>query len=503
MQYAELARFVPQTLGSFARILDTLEILMPGSAAMFAETTSATLEKLLATDLVARNQSIACNAYFRCVLESTTVRNIALERWLTALRAAILRAAAGEHPPSNNDLLAFGAALAQQCFINEYVFAVSPEEIDLVEPIKRQANAALSSPKLIPPLSLIALAMYEPLHTLSAAAAIAEWTWPGPLAAVVTQQVKEPLTERELRGSMPRLTPIGGGVTALVRGQYEQNPYPRWVRLNAPPANLRVLDDYIRQQFPTAQFRPCGARDSIQILEAGCGTGRHALEVTQAYRGARVLAVDITLASLANAKRKTPLSLAGKIEFAQADIMMIGSIERRFDLINSGGVLHHMGDPLGGWRELLKLLKPNGLMQIGLYSAYARRDIIAARKLIAERGYESTPEGIRRLRQDLLSGPEKFNFMAMSDFFSTSDCRDLLFHVHEKQFTIPEIKDFVCANELNFIGFDIQPSAAHLHHREVFARNGWAMGDLDRWDEYERANPDIFANMYAIWLQKN
>ena len=499
IQYAELSRSVPQMLGSFARILDTLEVLMPGAAAIFADPATATLDKLLAPD----KSAIAGNAYFRCVLESTPVRNIALERWLTALRGHILRAAVADDPPSGNDLLAFGAALAQQCFINEYVFAVTPEEEGLVERLKVLAGASMSSSKAMAAIRYIALAMYEPLHKCLDAPAMAARTWPGPLAAVVTQQVIEPLREQELRASMPRLTPIGGGVTAAVKAQYEENPYPRWVRLNAPPANLRILDDYIRQQFPTAQFRPCGQRDRIDILEAGCGTGRHALEVAQAYRGAHVLAIDITLASLASAKRKTPPALADRIEFAQADIMAVGSIDRRFDLINSGGVLHHMADPLGGWRQLLKLLKPNGMMQIGLYSAHARRDINAARKLIAERGYESTPQGIRRLRQDLVNGPETFNFMAMSDFFSTSDCRDLLFHVQEKQFTIPEIKDFVLANDLNFIGFDIQPNAAHLHHREVFARNGWSTGDLDRWDEYERAHPDIFANMYAIWLQKN
>ena len=51
-----------------------------------------------------------------------------------------------------------------------------------------------------------------------------------------------------------------------------------------------------------------------------------------------------------------------------------------------------MGDPLAGWRELIKLMKPNGLMHVGLYSEHARHEIVAARKLIAERGYSSTPE---------------------------------------------------------------------------------------------------------------
>jgi hypothetical protein len=47
------------------------------------------------------------------------------------------------------------------------------------------------------------------------------------------------------------------------------------------------------------------------------------------------------------------------------------------------------------------------------------------------------------------------------------------------------------------------PGQPHAYHRDVFARNGWSAGDLDRWDEYERANPDMFASMYIFWVQKN
>jgi SAM-dependent methyltransferase len=215
-----------------------------------------------------------------------------------------------------------------------------------------------------------------------------------------------------------------------------------------------------------------------------------------------VLAVDLSLSSLSNAKRKRPAALADAIEFAQADILNIGSLDRRFDMINVGGVLHHMGDPLGGWRALIKLMKPNGLMQVGLYSAHARREIVAARKLIAERGYGSSLEDIRRCRQELLAMPNPFKFVTLADFFTASECRDLVFHVHEKQFTIPEIKEFLVENDLKFIGFEFGPQR-HALHRENFARNGWSTSDIDRWDEYERANPDIFVSMYNFWVQKN
>jgi SAM-dependent methyltransferase len=503
-QCAEVARRVPQMLRDFDKVIDTLKKLIPTLTPALDNPKAASLEFLTAHD--ARTApgatAIAADPYLRIVLTSTPVRVIAMERWLTALRAAILRAALADKPDVDDDVLTFCAALAQQCFINEYVFSVTPVEATQVEQLETLVTAALARGEALPPLPLLAFALYSPLYTLADARALTERKWPPAVAAVVTQQVREPLEEQQLRATIPVLTPIGDGVTAQVRQQYEENPYPRWVRLGPPPNPLRILDDHIRQLFPTAPFRPVGHQDRLDVLVAGCGTGRHALEVAQGYRGAQVLGVDLSLASLSSAKRKRPAALSDAIEFAQADILNIGSLDRRFDLINASGVLHHMGDPLGGWRALIKLMKPNGLMQVGLYSAHARREIVAARKLIAERGYSASPEDIRRCRQELRAMPQPFKFIGLADFFTVSECRDLMFHVHEKQFTIPEIKDFLVENDLKFIGFEFSPQP-HAYHRDVFARNGWSAGDLDRWDEYERANPDMFASMYIFWVQKN
>ena len=496
-QYAELARIAPQTLNRFDIVLDTLKALQPDlSAALDAIAQGEAAEP--ASQLT---DSIAADVYLRCVLENTAVRDWPFERWLTAVRASLLAQALDETAKISGDVVAFAAALARQCYINEYVFAVSADEAGHVEQLKQRVSEALDTGAPLAPLALAALAMYEPLGALPGADKLLLRKWPSAVDAVVTQQLREPREEAALREAMPQLTPIGEGVTAAVRQQYEENPYPRWVRLSAPPPPM-VLDELIRFQFPTVPFRPLNKTDSLDILIAGCGTGRIALEIAQSYAGAKTLAIDLSRASLAAAKRKTPASLKGRIEFAQADIMSIGTIGRDFDYINAGGVLHHMGDPLGGWRELIKLMRPDGLMQIGLYSAHARREINEARRLVATHGYASTVDGIRQARQDLFARPTHFNFMTLRDFFTTSEVRDLIFHVHEQQFTIPELADFIAANGLTFIGFEFSNQAVHQHHRAVFSKNGWSLTDLARWDAYERDNPDIFANMYVFWVQK-
>src|SRR4029077_15678562 len=156
-------------------------------------------------------------------------------------------------------------------------------------------------------------------------------------------------------------------VSKQVRGQYEENPYPRWVHA-ALAGEPIALDEHLRNQFPSAPFRPLGNPDGIDILVAGCGTGRHPIEVAHKYKAARVLAVDLSLSSLFYAKRKTPAGAANTSQYVKADILKLESIGRTFDLIDASGVLHHLSDVKAGWRGLLKLLRPRGFMRVGLYS---------------------------------------------------------------------------------------------------------------------------------------
>jgi len=236
------------------------------------------------------------------------------------------------------------------------------------------------------------------------------------------------------------------------------------------------------------------------VLVAGCGTGLHSTGIAQRHPDVQVLAVDLSLASLAYAKRKTPADLAARMSYAQADILKLGSIGRSFDMIDASGVLHHMADPFAGWRILLGLLKPGGLMRLGFYSELGRRDVVAARAFIAEQGYQPTPADIRRCRQDLLTTPLR-SLTRFHDYFSTSECRDLLFHVQESRLTIPAIKDFIAGQGLRFIGFEFDPATLQ-RYRALFAKEGWSMDDLDRWQAVETAYPDTFIAMYQFWLQK-
>jgi SAM-dependent methyltransferase len=301
---------------------------------------------------------------------------------------------------------------------------------------------------------------------------------------------------------MPRLTAIADDVSLLVKQQYEENPYPRWIKA-APAGKSVTIDGYLRRQFPLAPISNVTKRSDLEILVAGCGTGQHSIETARRFTGARVLAVDLSLTSLCYAKRKTRELGLSNIEYAQADILQLGSIGRAFDVIEASGVLHHLAAPFAGWRLLLSMLRPGGFMHLGFYSKLARQDLVEARKFIAKRGHGPSAEDIRRCRQELTGfgdGTPLGKITEWTDFFSTSACRDLLFHVQEHQLTLPEIGAFLRQNRLKFLGFDLPGHVLHKFRRRF--PNDKTMTDLDLWHIFETENPSIFAAMYQFWTQK-
>jgi SAM-dependent methyltransferase len=332
------------------------------------------------------------------------------------------------------------------------------------------------------------------------AARLLDSQWPEAAMAVLVQQVREPLEELQLRATIPRLTEIDDGVSLQVQDQYEEHPYPRWVKL-APTGEPRNIVGYLCQKFPLATFDRGHTGERTDFLVAGCGTGQHPIGTALRTPGAKMLAIDLSISSLAYAKRKTRELGLTVIEYAQADILELQALDRSFDVIESSGVLHHMADPWAGWQILVSLLRPGGYMKTGLYSEIARRDVVRIRNFIAEKGYGSTDDEIRRCRQDLMSLDADFGATLSSpDFFATSTCRDLLFHVQEQRMNLSGIGAFLERNRLQFLGFEID--VAVLNAYKLRFPDDQAATNLSQWRIFENENPDTFANMYQFWIQK-
>jgi tetratricopeptide (TPR) repeat protein/2-polyprenyl-3-methyl-5-hydroxy-6-metoxy-1,4-benzoquinol methylase len=448
--------------------------------------------------------ALAAEPLLHALLEAAPVTTIEFERFLTCARHALLETALSENGPDPLDIAAlqFYSALSRQCFINEYIFDCDDEERLAAAACRKRILALLDTNAMVPPFLLLAVAAYFPLYSLPDARRLLTANGTSPVDEVLRQQICEPLEEQELRAGVACLTSITEGVSEEVRAQYEQNPYPRWVKLPKGGQALQFNAE-LRRTLPFAPFTPMPDDSAPEALIAGCGTGSQSVLFARRFRGVRVLAIDLSLSSISYAKRKSQEMGITNIEYAQADILKLGDTSRTFDIIESIGVLHHLADPFTGWRTLLSRLRPGGFMGLGFYSETARRHVVKARELIAAGGYSSTSDDIRRFRRDLADQGSSVELQWLSnapDFYSMSECRDLLFHVQEHRLTLDQIETFLAELGLHFIGFELDPRVLR-QYRACFTDDP-SFTCLHNWERFEASYPDTFAGMYRFWIQK-
>ena len=91
--------------------------------------------------------------------------------------------------------------------------------------------------------------------------------------------------------------------------------------------------------------------------------------------------------------------------------------------------------------------------------------------------------------------------VAAGDFFTTSGCRDLLFHVQESRLTLPEIDAFLKDKDLQESRLEIDGRTQQLY-RDRFPDDR-AMTDLAQWHVFETDNPTTFLGMYQFWIRKS
>jgi len=395
------------------------------------------------------------------------------------------------------EILHFQSALALQCFTNEYIYTQTEKETDVLNVLKNAVEKVLSNGQQPSPQSVLCLASYASLYEF-------EWcdllTVNTDIEEVVARQVLEPKEESRLKANIPILQEITDKVSSKVRAQYEDNPYPRWVNLGlfSNPVLLSKLTKELNLKLSNKTINDVEAPN---VLIAGCGTGQHSIGTASRFKDCNVLAIDISLSSLAYAKRKTEELSLKNIDYMQADLLDLGQLDKKFDIIESSGVLHHMENPMAGWKVLAGCLKSGGLMKIGLYSELARVDIVKIREEINQSGMESSSNAMKQFRSDLLNSSEEHhkNIRLFSDFYSVSELRDLLFHVQEHRFIAPQIKDCLSDLGLKFCGFEAGKIVQDFRLKNTEPDDPY---DLDKWNTYEKSNPNLFVGMYQFWCQK-
>lgn len=425
-------------------------------------------------------------------LQNLPVLDIELEKTLTGVRKYFLQdwQNAAQWP---KEALTFLCSLAVQCWYNDFVFFESAEEKTLLASLTENLKEVIAtgSEKGLAEACLFALySCYRPLYTIKTAGVKL------PLAkgilyemkALLKAQATNPETEAELMKTIPDFTEITDAVSQAVQAMYAQRPYPRWKSASKGALHPSVAE----------------LSRGMNILIAGCGTGQEAALFGNSAPHARITAVDLSLPSIAYAKRMaTELGYAPKIDFMHGDLIDIGKIGRKFDLVVSSGVLHHMKEPEKGWAAILDTLKPGGRMSISLYSKIARDHTLGpASAYIQAKGYSSSDDDIRKFRRDVMDMPKddpvRYCTRA-SDFYMLSECNDLLFHIQEHRMTFPVLKEMTARLGLEMFHIYMPPASLKTWQAKFPDAKGF---DFDRLHEFEQENPDTFLEMYKMYFKR-
>ncbi|HET9250502.1 MAG TPA: class I SAM-dependent methyltransferase [Candidatus Eisenbacteria bacterium] len=132
-----------------------------------------------------------------------------------------------------------------------------------------------------------------------------------------------------------------------------------------------------------------GPVEGARVLEVGAGSGRDS--VTLAARGATVVLLDYSMASLEVARDVARRSGVRPL-LVRADALRMPFREGTFDTVFHQGLLEHFRDPMPLLRENVRALKPDGILVVDVPQRYhlytaMKRVLIAMGKWFA--GWET------------------------------------------------------------------------------------------------------------------
>jgi SAM-dependent methyltransferase len=234
-------------------------------------------------------------------------------------------------------------------------------------------------------------------------------------------------------------------VTSRVRHQYEHYPYPA-----PPPPDVRRFPLFGAMDYVQHVLWP-GRRDlaGLRVLDAGCGTGEAAVHIARQYPEIEVTAIDLSDTSLDITRSLArEMGVGGNLTLHRLPIEEAATLGGPFDYIVASGVLHHLVNPPAGLQALANLLTPTGGLGVLLYGSHGRYGVYMMQDLLRRlAGTRELAEQVGYTRQLLASWPPDHPFQPgeWSDVRSGNDAGlvDLLLHVQDRSYTVPQIVEFL------------------------------------------------------------
>ncbi len=147
---------------------------------------------------------------------------------------------------------------------------------------------------------------------------------------------------------------------------YKQNPFPNYsIDDNKSSILSKGNNNIIAKEIKNK----IGLNKNV--IEVGAGTCQMSNYFAIGTNN-RVVAFDATIKSLEVGYNFSKNNHIENIQFVNGDIFDDIFEKNYFDLVWCNGVLHHTQNPQGAFDQISKILKPGGLIVIGLYNYYGR-----------------------------------------------------------------------------------------------------------------------------------
>ena len=240
--------------------------------------------------------------------------------------------------------------------------------------------------------------------------------------------------------------------TKKVTDFYKITPFPNYKN----DENKQTILDKGDKNLLAKQFKKFIGFNK-DILEVGCGTGQLSIYFALGTNN-QIIGLDPTIDSLKLAKNFSDKHRITNTTFVNADIFDDVLADNYFDFIWCNGVLHHTKDPYLAFTTLIKSLKKNGYVLIGLYNKIGRFRTLFRKylsRIIGKRIFDWFDPTLKKLKLD----KEEKNAWI----------RDQYFHPIESLHTLDEVLSWFDKNNLEFIS-SIPSSDFDYNYKNIFEK---------------------------------
>ena len=189
-----------------------------------------------------------------------------------------------------------------------------------------------------------------------------------------------------------------------VSNMYKKFPYP------FPSSKTKNVNELLNL-FKIFSLENKFNFDNKNVLDAGTGTGHRIVNVALNYKKTHFLGLDFSKKSIQFAQKLAKKNQVVNIEFHVANLLKKINSKQKFDVILSMGVLHHLSNPDKGLKNILSVLKKNGILFLYLYGKLGAHQRMRKKKIISlllknKTNYDEGIKLVKEMKFDTFEYPE-------------------------------------------------------------------------------------------------